>query len=214
MSQWDVQSRKVGREFKCRLSKCITLITHRDSPCSYKEDKINIVPEIYRMGGFITKNCPLAIYFQFRFYKSCTCHVFYVWKRMTWIDKWPYFSRSFTREPQFLKEKWSPPSSRPGERKMLFFFFFFGKKKEDYNSERRWCFCSSRPWRWANLFDFSKSQREGTRFPAVVLCLNFNPFLTPSRTWRRWQVLAWEESAALGHGSDITTLLWVSQSWK
>lgn len=83
------------------------------------------------MGGFITKDCPLPIYFQFRFCKSCTRHVFYVWKTMTWIDKWPYFSISFAREPQFLKEKWSPPSSHPGDRKKLFlslsFYFLFQK---------------------------------------------------------------------------------------
>lgn len=145
------------------------------------------------MGGFITKNCPLAIYFQFRFYKSCSCHVFYVWKTMTWIDKWPYFSISFTREPQFLKEKWSPPSSHPGDRKRLFFLFlFFMLEREDYNSKRRQCSCFSLPWRWANPFDFSKSQREGPWFLCSGSVCEFQP---------------WISALSLPHISGVTVLV-------
>lgn len=155
------------------------------------------------MGGFITKNCPLAIYFQFRFYKSCSCHVFYVWKTTTWIDKWPYFSISFTREPQFLKEKWSPPSSHPGDRKRLFFLFlFFILEREDYNSKRRQCSCFSLPWRWANPFDFSKSQREGPWFLCSGSVCEFQPFPYPTfRAWLCWCIVVWEGSPALGHSS-------------
>lgn len=138
------------------------------------------------MGGFITKNCPLAIYFQFRFYKSCTCHVFYVWRTMTWIDKWPYFSISFTREPQFLKEKWSPPSSHPGDRKRLFFILLlcFISEREGCKSEGRGCCCSSLPWRWPSPLDPT---------PALVL----QPFPHSHLT----MLELWEGRAALGHSS-------------
>lgn len=49
-----------GGEFKWRLSKCITLITCRDSLGSYKEDKINIVQGSHGMGVFITQKSPVC----------------------------------------------------------------------------------------------------------------------------------------------------------
>lgn len=166
------------------------------------------------MGGFITKNCPLAIYFQFRFYKSCACHVFYVWKRMTWIDKWPYFSRSFTREPQFLKEKWSPPSSRPGERKMLF-FFFFGKKRRTIiqrgDGASAPLALGGGPTSLTSPNHRGKGPASLQWFCAWISTLSLLHLGRDGggRYWPGRKVQLWGTALTL-----CTTLLWVSQSWK
>jgi len=88
------------------------------------------------MGGFITKNFLLAIYFPFRFYKSCTRHVFMYgrgWSELTndlislqVLQGSLSFSKKNDHLPAVVLER---------ERWFLWLFFL----RENYNSRQHFC---------------------------------------------------------------------------